>query len=271
MTDRRVLVFTATYNEAGNIREFCRQVLDLDVVSRLLVVDDASPDGTGQILDDIATKEPRLQVIHRKGKLGLASAHKLAMLQAVDDGFDLLITMDADLSHDPNDIPRLIGAAQGAPFVTGSRYMPGGGCNYTGYRLVLSRGANLLGRLLLGVPLHEFTTSYRAFDVRTLAGFDLSRFDREGYSFFMDTVVRLHRAGWRCAEVPIVFHDRASGSSKLPRNAIVDGMRNMLRLVLERLLPNSGRARPRSAPCGVCGSDKTLKSVCLVCGGTSRV
>jgi len=279
MSAHRVLVFTATYNEIGNIDPFCAQVLALRPEVDLLVVDDHSPDGTGQRLDEISARERRLFVIHRRGKFGLASAHRLAMVKAIADRYDVLVTLDADLSHDPADIRRLVDSLEGCDFVTGSRYMPGGGCNYSGYRLALSKGANWLARRLLGVPLHEFTTSFRAFRIDRLGKFDIANLDRQGYSFFLQTVVALHRAGFRLGEIPIVFHDRNAGESKLPSNAVVDGVLNLLSLTLDR---RGGAAEgsdgPDVAVCSSCGEPYALGVVstavgasrqCLLCGATS--
>ena len=226
----KTLIFTATYNESANIVPLCTQILRLDPGYDMLVVDDNSPDGTGRLLDEYAAMHPRLKVVHRAGKLGLGSAHELAMDYAEQQHYEALVTMDADFSHDPADIPRLLKALEGVDFVTGSRYMQGGSCNYTGYRRVVSIWANWWARRLLGIPLHEMTTSFRAFRVDFLRRVDLGKIKSNGYSFFMEIVFRLSRVGARMREVPIVFSDRRAGASKIPPFEIVNGFRHLLYL-----------------------------------------
>lgn len=232
----KTLIFTATYNEGENIASLCAQVLGLDPAFDMLVVDDNSPDGTGRILDEFAARNSRLKVIHRLGKMGLGSAHELAMEYAEQKRYDALVTMDADFSHNPDDIPRLLKALEDVDFVTGSRYMRGGACNYTGYRRVVSILANWWARRLLGIPLHEMTTSFRAFRVDYLRRVDLGVIKSNGYSFFMEIVFRLSRVGARMAEVPISFSDRRAGTSKIPPFEIFNGLRHLLYLFSLRLI-----------------------------------
>lgn len=231
----KTLIFTATYNESENIASLCSHVLGLDPGYDMLVIDDSSPDGTGQILDDLARANPRLKVVHRPGKLGLGSAHEWAMDYAEQQHYEALVTLDADFSHDPNDIPRLLKALEGMDFVTGSRYMEGGSCNYSGYRRVVSIWANWWARRLLGIPLHEMTTSFRVFRVDFLRRVDLGAIKSNGYSFFMEIVFRLSRVGARMTEVPICFADRRAGASKIPPFEIFNGMRHLLYLFCLRL------------------------------------
>jgi dolichol-phosphate mannosyltransferase len=179
------------------------------------------------------------------------------MLFALRNGYDTLVTMDADLSHDPADIPRLVAKLAGADFVTGSRYMQGGSCDYSGYRFFVSKAANAAARLLLRLPLHEFTTSFRAFSARRLADLDFVKMHNGGYSFFMESVFRLHQAGFRLAEVPIHFRDRTAGNSKIPRFEIVHGMRKLLQLAALRTLGQTMIPSPQLAMerCASCCSD----------------
>jgi 2-polyprenyl-3-methyl-5-hydroxy-6-metoxy-1,4-benzoquinol methylase len=258
----RVLVFTATYCEAENVKLLCRDILALPVQADILIVDDNSPDGTGDVLDHMAENEARLAIVHRPRKLGLGSAHKLAMTYAVQHDYDVLVTMDADLSHAPEEIPRLLSKLEEVDFVIGSRYMRGGKCEYTGYRRNISVLANILARRLLGIPLHEFTTSFRAFRVPMLAEIQFSRIRSQGYSFFMEALWHIYRAGRTCAEVPITFSDRVHGESKIPKNEIFNGMRKLAELCLLRLVR---WRRPRlpsadiSAPCYLCGSTMVVE------------
>ena len=234
--DRRVLVFAATYNERDNVETLSRAVLSQSPDYDLLIVDDASPDGTGTLLDQMCRAEPRLRVIHRAGKLGLGTAHKLAMVQAIAEAAPVLVTLDADMSHDPADIPRLVAALDGADFAIGSCHMPGGAILLKFHRRLLSIGANRLARLLLGVPLTEFTKSLRAFRVPMLARLDLRRLEAEGYAFFVETVFLVARSGARLAEIPIRFQDRREGQSKISRVEILRGIATLFRLFGRRLI-----------------------------------
>ena len=231
----RTLVFAATYNELDNIQSLLDEIWDAIPDSDILIVDDNSPDGTGNLLDQIAAVKKQLKVLHRPSKLGLGTAHCLAMIFAIKHGYDVLVTMDADHSHDPADIPRLIGKLTEADFVIGSRYVPGGGCDYNGYRKFLSVSANMAARLVLGIRLHEFTTSYRAFRVSALAKVNFVKMHNQGYSFFMESVYRLHQAGLKLAEIPIYFHYRYAGSSKIPRLEIIRGMVKLFYLFVSRV------------------------------------
>ncbi|MEI8120567.1 MAG: polyprenol monophosphomannose synthase [bacterium] len=224
------LIFTATYNESENIALLCNHVLGLNAGYDMLVIDDHSPDGTGRILDELAILNPRLKVVHRSGKMGLGSAHEWAMEYAKTMQYESLVTMDADFSHDPDDIPRLLKALDGQDFVTGSRYMKGGSCNYSGYRRHVSILANWGARRLLGISLHEMTTSFRAFRVDFLRRVDLGAIKSSGYSFFMEIVFRLSRVGARMTEIPICFEDRRAGVSKIPPFEIFNGLSHLLYL-----------------------------------------
>ncbi len=240
----RTLVFTATYNERDNIDMLLDRIWSIDPAFEVLAVDDASPDGTGAHLDARAAADRRLHVVHRPGKLGLGTAHQLGMHFAVLQQFDYLITMDADLSHDPADIPRLLEALRHVDLVIGSRYAPGGSSEYQGYRKFLSVSANTLARSLLGVKTHEFTTSFRAFRVEMLRSKKCSRLRGGGYAYFMETVFRLHQAGFRIAEVPISFRDRVMGVSKIPKYEIFNGAASLFRLAGSRWLGNPSTPAP---------------------------
>jgi dolichol-phosphate mannosyltransferase len=285
-TDRydagRLLVFSATYNERDNVQGLLADIWSAVPQAQVLIVDDNSPDGTGALLDAIAASEPRLTVIHRPGKLGLGTAHHLAMRFAMRNGFDTLVTMDADLSHEARDIPKLVAKLADADFVTGSRYMAGGSCDYSGYRYFVSAAANGLARVLLRLPLHEFTTSFRAFRVQQLAAVNFAKMHNFGYSFFMETVYRLHQAGFRLSEAPIHFRDRTAGESKIPRLEIVRGIMKLLHLSLSRLL-HRAMTPPLPLPVEICrncgsdvvsdlGADDGQRMVkCLVCGSSQAL
>ncbi|MCI0650790.1 MAG: polyprenol monophosphomannose synthase [Planctomycetes bacterium] len=258
----RVLVFTATYNERDNIEELVRRVRAVDAAFDLLIVDDDSPDGTGTVLDALVVREPRLTVIHRPRKLGLGSAHKLAMLHAIRAGYDTLVTMDADLSHSPEYLPKLLAELERHDFVIGSRYVGGARTDYTGYRLAVSRLANWSARALLGIRLHEFTNAYRAYRVAALRRVDISKIRAQGYSFFLESLFAISRSGLSCAEIPIHFQDRKAGQSKIPRLEILWGMKKLLKLVAVRAFrrgTHSQQSGRLDASCAACHSPYVIE------------
>src|SRR6185437_13729185 len=179
----KILVFTATYNEIDNIASLLDAIFAALPACDVLVVDDNSPDKTGDLLDQLQRREPRLQVIHRPRKNGLGTAHKLAVKYALAEKYDALITMDADFSHDPSYLPVMVRELEQAEFVIGSRYVAGGSCEYPLSRVVLSRVANSLARTVLGIPVHETTTSYRGFRRSLLQRMNIDAIRSEGYSY----------------------------------------------------------------------------------------
>lgn len=238
-----VLVFTATFSEAGNIEEWHRRVRQAVPSASILVVDDNSPDGTADKLAAIADQDATLTYVVRPGKLGLGSAHRLAMNHALDHGFDILVTLDADLSHQPEEIPLLLAALPGCDFVIGTR-SGDGTSDYSGFRRFASVGGNLLARLLIPTGLTEYTTSMRAFTRPALEVLRTDGVKDEGYAFFMEVVYRLSAAGMELDEIPITFLDRVHGASKIPKNQIVTSALVLARLSADRLLRKS-RIRPR--------------------------
>jgi dolichol-phosphate mannosyltransferase len=229
-----VLVFTATYNEAGCIAEWVRRVRATLPDAHLLVLDDNSPDGTADILRRLAEEDPALAVVVRPGKLGLGSAHRHAMAYALEHGFDVLVTLDADLSHQPEQIPRLLAALTDSDFVIGTRFGEGS-CDYSGHRLFVSSAGNRLARVLIPTGLTEYTTSMRAFRPCALEVLHSIDMIDEGYAFFMECVFYLHRAGLRLSEAPIDFVDRAHGTSKIPKSQVIKSVGSLARLTAIRL------------------------------------
>ncbi len=216
----RTLIFTATFNERGNVEAWVKGSHRACPEADLLVIDDSSPDGTGYLLDDLAREALYLKIIHRPEKLGLASAHLMAMQLAQQGAYDHLITMDADGSHQAQQIPELLQAAASFDFVIGSRYRGGAHRAAIGRRL-LSWAANSAARTLLPTGLSEYTTSFRVFN-RSARDVVLNAcLHDEGYAFFLEVVEVIHRAGLTTAEVPIQFLDRVYGSSKIPRTQIL--------------------------------------------------
>ena len=231
----KILVFFATYNEVDNIENLLRCTFENLPGQELLVVDDNSPDGTGEMLDKFAQTNKQVAVIHRPRKLGLGTAHKLAMQYAIKNQFDILITMDADFSHHPEYLPTLVDLMNDNDFVIGSRYVKGGGLSYGIFRRTLSITANILARYMLKIPLKECTTSYRGFQVSLLKKINLNLIRSEGYSFFIESIYIIHRLTDKITEFPIFFYDRQSGNSKISKIEIIKSVFCLGKLFYKRI------------------------------------
>ena len=232
--NKRILVFTATYNEIENIRELISGIKKNLTNASILIIDDNSPDKTQEVIKELKKNNDNLFLIEREKKLGLDSAHKAAFRYAIENNFDYLITMDADISHDPKDLPRFIKNLNDFPFVIGSRYINGGKCLMKGSRLIMSKFGNKLIKILSGIKSNEFTTSFRGFDIKNLKNFDLSNVKTKGYSFFMGTLFELEKNDIEIKEIPITFHDRKKGISKIPRIEIFRTLKNLFFLTLNK-------------------------------------
>lgn len=233
---RRALISTATYNEAGNIAEWYARTRTVAPHADLLIVDDGSPDGTAQVIRGLQEEDPGIHLIERPGKAGLGSAHRTAMLFAVEHGYQVFVTMDADLSHQPEQVPPFLQLVPEYDFVIGTR-SGAGSCDYTGTRKFLSLAGNRAARLMIPTGLTEYTTSMRAFSPRALEVLFTAGVRDDGYAFFLEVVETLHRAGCRMTEVPIHFMDRTRGKSKIPKHQIWLSMSTLTRLSGRRLLP----------------------------------
>ncbi len=233
----QVSVIVPTYNERENIEALVTQLLALPTGVRVIVVDDNSPDGTGEIADQLAVEsEGRVSVIHRPGKLGLGTAYIAGFKQALADGADLICSMDADFSHNPRYIPELVAKiVQGHDLVIGSRYVRGGGSTQTWDRKVFSWGANTITRIVLGLHAHDTTAGFRCYRRRALESLDLDSIRSSGYSFLFEMLFRVERRGWKVGEVPIIFEDRRLGASKVSKNEIFRALGTVLRLAPKRL------------------------------------
>lgn len=218
----RALVVIPTYNEATNLPQIVPQVLAQDPRLDVLVVDDASPDGTGQLADELAQREPRLHVLHRAAKLGLGTAYILGFRWALERGYDYVFEMDADFSHDPAHLPAFLAAAATADLVLGSRYLGGKVTvvNWPIARLMLSYWANVYARWVTGLRIWDLTGGFKCFRTRVLQTIDLSQVRSNGYAFQIEMSVRAWRKGFTLAEVPIVFVDRTEGQSKMNRRIV---------------------------------------------------
>lgn len=216
------LVIVPTYNEKENIREIVRTVLGLGPLIEILVIDDASPDGTGAIVDELAAADPRVHVLHRPGKLGLGSAYITGFtwaLERTDARF--VFEMDADFSHDPQAIPQFLEAAKNADLVIGSRYLKGiTVVNWPLGRLILSYGANRYTRFVTGLPLHDATGGFKCFRRKVLERLPLDRIRSDGYSFQIEVNYIVWKQGFRIVEIPILFVDRRVGISKMSRKIV---------------------------------------------------
>jgi dolichol-phosphate mannosyltransferase len=223
----KILVVIPTYNEKENLSRLVPQVLELDPDLHVLVVDDASPDGTGALADELSRATGRVHALHRPGKLGLGSAYVEGFrwaLASTDARF--IFEMDADFSHDPKYLPEMLRVAEteGADLVVGSRYLDGGVnvVNWPIRRLILSYGANLYARLVTGLPIQDATGGYKCFRRRVLEAIDLNRVRSDGYGFQIEMNFHSWKRGFRIREIPIVFVDRHSGSSKMNRKIIYE-------------------------------------------------
>ncbi|MCU0521878.1 MAG: polyprenol monophosphomannose synthase [Anaerolineae bacterium] len=232
-------VIVPTYNERENLESLVARLLALPVAVGVIVVDDGSPDGTGEIADRLAAEHPgRIHVIHRAGKLGLGTAYVAGFHHAIAESADFAITMDADFSHPPEKIPELLAKAEtGYDLVIGSRYVPGGkAVECTLPRQVLSWGANTFARVLLDLKAHDTTAGFRCYRREVLESIALDQIFSSGYSFLMEMLYLVQRAGWRVGEVPIVFHNRQQGVSKISRNEVYKALYTVLRLSKRRLV-----------------------------------
>ncbi|WP_149183144.1 polyprenol monophosphomannose synthase [Streptomyces sp. TRM49041] len=220
-----ILVIIPTYNEADNVEAIVSRVRSAVPEAHVLVADDNSPDGTGKIADELAASDDHTHVLHRAGKEGLGAAYLAGFRWGIERSYDVLVEMDADGSHQPEELPRLLAALDGADLVLGSRWVPGGKVvNWPKSREFLSRGGSLYSRTLLGVPIKDVTGGYRAFRRQTLEGLGMERVASQGYCFQVDLAWRTAKAGFRVVEVPITFVERERGDSKMSRAIVVEAL-----------------------------------------------
>ena len=226
----KTLIFTATYNEKENVTNLINQINAISKDLDILIVDDNSPDGTGEILNNLMNIHNNLKVVHRKNKSGLDTAHKFGFEYAREKNYEKFITMDADLSHEPKEIPKILEILNKESFVIGSRYIKGGSCEMSFLRTILSSVGNKIIKKFLNISSNEFTTSYRGFSLNKLEKFDLQLVKSKGYSFFMETIYRLNQNGIKINEIPIQFRNRTQGKSKIPKLEIFRTIKNLFLL-----------------------------------------
>lgn len=232
MTHDRALAIIATYQEGANLPPLLDRLLALPGLD-LLVIDDNSPDGTGRLADERASTEPRLRVLHRPAKSGVASAHLLGFQYALKDGYDLVVEMDADFSHCPEDVPRLIAACREADVAIGSRAVPGARIvGRSPFRKALTRFGSAYARLVLGLPVRDCTGGFRCARRSALETIDFSRIQSLGYGLQLELNYAWTKAGMSFAEVPIVFADRVHGESKISAQIVFEALSIALRLRL---------------------------------------
>lgn len=243
-TDAPVWAVIPTYNEADGIEEIVEAVLAVEGgPDHVLIVDDASPDGTGAVADALAGRSASVSVIHRRAKEGIGPAYVEGFRHALDQGAALVVQMDADFSHAPDDVPRLIEAVRtgGADMAIGSRYVPGGGIERWGNRRkALSRWGSRYAKATLGVGVHDLTGGFKCIRAEVLRAIDLDNIGSKGYAFQVETTFRAIRAGFRVAEIPITFHDRRVGASKMSTGIMLEAA---WRVPLMRLRHGGGGRR----------------------------
>ncbi len=237
------LIVIPTFNEKQNVASIATAVLSASTESHLLFVDDNSPDGTGALLDELAAGDSRIHVLHRSEKEGLGRAYLAAFAWALEQGYELIMEMDADFSHAPADVPRLIDAAAHADLVLGSRYVDGiRVINWPLSRLILSKGAAFYVRLITGMPFTDPTGGFKCFRRQVLQEIDLNRVQSNGYSFQIEMTHQVWMKGFRVVEVPIIFEERRSGQSKMNRAIVLEALWRIWRIAYQY----GFRRRPRA-------------------------
>ena len=232
----KVLVIMPTFNEAGNIERATSELIAHNPDVDLLIVDDNSPDGTGEIADRLALNSKKISVLHRKGKEGLGAAYIAGFKYAIEAGYDFIVEMDADGSHRSQDLPKLLAVCENNDLVIGSRYVRGGKTmNWPLHRQWLSRGGNLYAKLMLGSKLNDMTAGFRVFRVSFLESMDLDSINARGYSFQIEMAYRTVRSGAKAVEVPIVFIEREIGESKMSTSIVLEALLLMTKFGLKRV------------------------------------
>jgi dolichol-phosphate mannosyltransferase len=241
---QRALVIVPTYNERDNLPRLVPAILSRDARLEILVVDDGSPDGTGELAEEIAASEPRVHVLHRAGKLGLGTAYIAGFRWGLERGYDCVFEMDADFSHDPAHLPQFLTAIDEYDVVLGSRYLHGRVTvvNWPMGRLLLSYFANMYARWVTGLPIADATGGFKCFRRQVLASVDLERVESNGYAFQIEMSFRAWKKGFRLGEIPIMFVDRDAGESKMSKKIVREAVWRVWRL---RWLDVTGKLGPR--------------------------
>jgi len=241
-----VAVIIPTYNERDNLEAIVGRVRTAVRDAHVLVVDDGSPDGTGEIADKLAASDPHVHVMHRAGKSGLGTAYIAGFTWGLENGYQVLVEQDADGSHDPSDLPQMLAALADGDLVIGSRYVPGGTVvNWPKSREILSRAANIYVRMMLGIGVHDATAGFRAYRAETLRAIGLDEVESQGYCFQVDLTLRTAEQGMVIREVPITFTERTKGASKMSRAVVAEALWRVAQWGIAKRL---GRRRHPSRP-----------------------
>jgi len=241
-----VAVIIPTYNERDNLEAIVGRVRTAVRDAHVLVVDDGSPDGTGEIADKLAASDPHVHVMHRAGKSGLGTAYIAGFTWGLENGYQVLVEQDADGSHDPADLPQMLAALADGDLVIGSRYVPGGTVvNWPKSREILSRAANIYVRMMLGIGVHDATAGFRAYRAETLRAIGLDEVESQGYCFQVDLTLRTAEQGMVIREVPITFTERTKGASKMSRAVVAEALWRVAQWGIAKRL---GRRRHPSRP-----------------------
>ena len=226
----KTLIIIPTYNEVENLPLLLTQIFSYAPDTDILVVDDNSPDGTGQLVDELHQQDARIHVLHRTGKLGLGTAYVAGFKYAIEHYYDAAFEMDADFSHDPRYLPSFLQAIEHNDLVIGSRYIPGGSTpNWSFTRRCISGFGNIFARLMLGIPVHDCTAGYRCYRREVLENIDLDTLQSQGYAFQVELAYRVYRQGFKFKEVPIVFMDRRIGQSKMSQKIVFEAFSYVLK------------------------------------------
>jgi dolichol-phosphate mannosyltransferase len=226
----KTIIIIPTYNEIENLRPLLEATFSYVPEIDILIVDDNSPDGTGELADQIHEQDPRVHVLHRSGKLGLGTAYIAGFKYAIAHEYDAAFEMDADFSHDPRYLPDFLKAIENADLVIGSRYVPGGKTpNWTILRRIISGGGNIFARFMLGIPVHDCTAGFRCYRRNVLENIDLDSIHSQGYAFQVELAYRVMHKGFKIVETPIIFMDRRVGKSKMSSTIFVEGFTYVLK------------------------------------------
>ena len=237
-TPLKTLIIIPTYNEYENLPLLLQNIFSFAPETDVLVVDDNSPDGTGELADQLSLQNKHIQVLHRAGKLGLGTAYITGFKYAIAQGYDAAFEMDADFSHDPRYLPAMLQAIEHADLVIGSRYIAGGTTpTWSFSRRIISGSGNLFARFMLGIPVHDCTGGFRCYRRHVLESIELDSVQSRGYAFQVELTYRVLRGGFKITEVPITFKDRRMGVSKMSRDIIIEAFTYVLRERFSRISP----------------------------------
>ncbi len=237
----KTLIIIPTYNEKDNLGSLLKEIFSYAPETDILIIDDNSPDGTGELADEIHQQNVQVNVLHRQSKQGLGTAYIAGFKYAIDHGYDAVFEMDADFSHDPRYLPDFLKTIEDADVVIGSRYIPGGDTpNWSLLRRFISGSGNIFARFMLGIPVHDCTAGYRCYRREVLEDIDLAAIQSQGYAFQIELAYRVMRHGFKIVETPIVFMDRRVGKSKMSRKIVIEGFTYVLKTRFSKQ-PNSFR------------------------------